>query len=199
VCLESRDIMRTLNQQTSQTVFVGPYLDDPSSFGKWYLQMTDGFLSLPVYFPGTALWNAVRAREKVVATLSKAAKQSKALMADAAGKGQDAIESGTAKCLLDFWAVRINELIAEAAREGRAPDHFTSDWAMGDSMMDFLFASQVRGAAAVLRRSGRGAVVRGRGARRAHAARALVGLSPPTPPPSHAPARLSRRTRPPRR
>ena len=46
------------------------------------------------------------------------------------------------RCLLDFWAIRVNELIAEAAADRTTPEEFTSDWAMGDSMMDFLFASQ---------------------------------------------------------
>ena len=32
--------MRALNQETSQTVFCGPYLDDPKAFGKWYLQVS---------------------------------------------------------------------------------------------------------------------------------------------------------------
>jgi hypothetical protein len=46
-------------------VFVGGYLDDPVSFSKWYNAITDGFLSIPIYFPGTSLYKAVRARNNV--------------------------------------------------------------------------------------------------------------------------------------
>ena len=78
--VEMRNLLRDLNQETSQTVFVGPYLDDPSSFSKWYTAITDGFLAFPAYFPGTTLWRAVRSREKVVQVLTEAARRSKIAM-----------------------------------------------------------------------------------------------------------------------
>lgn len=58
--IEIRNLCRDLNQETSQTVFVGPYLDDPRLFSSWYSDMTNGFMCLPIYFPGTGLWRAVR-------------------------------------------------------------------------------------------------------------------------------------------
>ena len=62
---EARDLVRALNQETSQSVFCGPYLDDQATFNKWYTDLTNGFLSAPIYLPGTNLWKAVEARKKV--------------------------------------------------------------------------------------------------------------------------------------
>jgi sterol 22-desaturase len=85
---EARTLLRDMNQETSQVraselvflfphvtdvtsasalqhVFVGSYLDDPAQFSRWYTAITDGFLSVPIYFPGTTLWKAVDARKKV--------------------------------------------------------------------------------------------------------------------------------------
>ena len=46
------------------------------------------------------------------------------------------------RCLMDFWALRCLEEIAEAAAAGTAPPGHASDEAMADTVMDFLFASQ---------------------------------------------------------
>ena len=46
------------------------------------------------------------------------------------------------RCLIDFWSLRILEIIAESKAASEPAPAFTSDWAMGDAMMDFLFASQ---------------------------------------------------------
>lgn len=43
---------------------------------------------------------------------------------------------------MDFWALRCLEEIAEAVAAGTAPPGHTSDEAMADTVMDFLFASQ---------------------------------------------------------
>lgn len=43
---------------------------------------------------------------------------------------------------MDFWAVRCLEELAEADLNGEAPPVHTSDEAMADTVMDFLFASQ---------------------------------------------------------
>ena len=106
---EVRDLVRALNQETSQSVFVGPYLDDPASFTQWYTDLTNGFLSAPIYFPGTTLWKAVEARKKVVAALTVVCQRAKLNMA----------QGGTPVCLVDFWAQRINEIIAECKQEVR--------------------------------------------------------------------------------
>lgn len=43
---------------------------------------------------------------------------------------------------MDFWAQRCLEEIAEAEVQGVPPPGHTSDHAMADTVMDFLFASQ---------------------------------------------------------
>lgn len=43
---------------------------------------------------------------------------------------------------MDFWALRCLEEIAEAEEQGTPPPEHTSDCAMADTVMDFLFASQ---------------------------------------------------------
>ena len=74
---EMRTRVRDLNLMTSQTVFVGPYLEDPERFSKLYLHITEGFLSAPINLPGTGLWKAIRAREEVEKILQHAAILSK--------------------------------------------------------------------------------------------------------------------------
>ena len=46
------------------------------------------------------------------------------------------------RCLMDFWAQRCLEEIAEADEAGQAHPQHTTDTAMADTVMDFLFASQ---------------------------------------------------------
>ena len=43
---------------------------------------------------------------------------------------------------MDFWALRCLEEVAEADAAGEAPPGHTSNEAMADTVMDFLFASQ---------------------------------------------------------
>lgn len=132
---EYRIKLRDLNLITSQTVFIGPYLPSPAERDEFchnYLLMTEGFLSFPLAFPGSGLWNAVRARHKIVAVLVQVARDAKARMA----------AGGTPACLLDFWAQRINEELAEAKSKGTEAAEHCTDWEMGNTLMDFLFASQ---------------------------------------------------------
>lgn len=132
---EFRLKVRDLNLVTSQTVFIGPYLTtatDREEFCHNYLLLTEGFLSFPLALPGTGLWRAMKARHKIVDVLVNAAQQSKARMATGA----------VPECLLDFWSQRINEELAEAKKSGTKPGVHCSDWEMGNTLMDFLFASQ---------------------------------------------------------
>ncbi len=46
------------------------------------------------------------------------------------------------RCLMDFWALRCLEEVADSEAVGEAPPGHTSDEAMADTIMDFLFASQ---------------------------------------------------------
>lgn len=67
--------LRDLNVKTSLTVFVGPYLTDIEGFSKDYLALNEGFLALPINFPGTTLWKAVQARKRIVQRLTLMARK----------------------------------------------------------------------------------------------------------------------------
>lgn len=65
--------------------------------------------------------------------LTRAAAQSKAKMATGAEP----------ECLLDFWSQQVLQEIKEAKEAGQEPPFYCADAKMADSVMDFLFASQV--------------------------------------------------------
>jgi cytochrome P450 family 710 subfamily A protein len=124
---------RLLNTLTSQTVFLGKHLDDPKLFTDLFMVLTQGFLAIPIYFPGTGLWNAVRAREKIVEMLDGAAAKSKRSMT----------AGNEPACLLDFWSQHMLTLVKKAQMEGinEPPEHST-DHEMAEVLLDFLFAAQ---------------------------------------------------------
>jgi len=132
---EMRDRIRDMNQETSQDVFVGPYLaaNLRSEFGEHYRNMTDGFLSLPLPVPGTAVWRGMASRRAVIRILTDCA---------AAAKRRLAAGDFTPECLLDFWVEHLAEETAACAAEGRPAPKHASDHAIADTIMDFLFASQ---------------------------------------------------------
>lgn len=129
-----RELCRDLNVETSQLVFVGPYLSpaERKEFAKNYMTMNNGFLAFPLCLPGTALWRAVQARKKVVATLTECAKKSKERMS----KGVEP------ECLLDFWMEKTVAEIEEAKAAGAPPPPHSSDHEVACTTLDFLFASQ---------------------------------------------------------
>ncbi|KAA8495112.1 Cytochrome P450 [Porphyridium purpureum] len=129
---ELRPFVRDLNLRTSQYVFVGKYIRDQEQFSKDYLELTLGFLCLPILFPGSQLYKSIQARKRVTVELAHCAKLSKARM-----------EAGEEpECLMDFWAQRVLEEIDECDRSGAPYAHYASDDGMGHVMLDFLFASQ---------------------------------------------------------
>jgi cytochrome P450 family 710 subfamily A protein len=133
--IEMRPLVRDLNVETSQTVFVGPYLDEDQrkEFANNYRMMNEGFLAFPISLPGTTLWKAIRARKNVVATLAECARRSKLRMAE---------KKGEPECLLDFWMQNTVQEIKEAKEAGLpAPPHST-DYEIACTTLDFLFASQ---------------------------------------------------------
>lgn len=125
---EMRDRIRDMNQETSQEVFVGPYLPAElrDEFSMHYRNMTDGFLSLPLPLPGTAVWRGMQSRKAVIRILSTCAAQAKKRLA----------AGGKPECLLDFW-------VEYLATEGASciKTHLTNE-SIADVVMDFLFASQ---------------------------------------------------------
>lgn len=72
-----------MNLLTSQEVFAGPYLDKREvrvKFGEAFLDMTNGFLALPICLPGTAVWKGRKGRLYIISILKGAAAKSKASM-----------------------------------------------------------------------------------------------------------------------
>ena len=59
-------------------------------------------------------------------------------------------EGNPPRCLMDFWAQRCLEELREAEEQNVAAAQHTSDKAMADTVMDFLFASQDATTAAVV-------------------------------------------------
>ncbi|KAI4304473.1 hypothetical protein MLD38_039977 [Melastoma candidum] len=125
---------RDLNLETSQTVFVGPYLsdDDRLTFAADYNLFNVGLMKLPFDLPGFAFRKARLAVGRLVDTLSACTAKSKARME----KGEEP------RCLIDFW---MQETVKEtlAAREaGEGPPPHSDDKEIGGHLFDFLFASQ---------------------------------------------------------
>ncbi|KAG2309027.1 hypothetical protein Bca52824_028775 [Brassica carinata] len=108
-----RNLVRDLNLETSQTVFVGPYLDeeDKNRFRTDYNIFNLGTMTLPFDLPGFAFREARMAVKRLANILAVCAGKSKARMA--------AGEEPT--CLIDFWMQPIE---------------------IGGFLFDFLFAAQ---------------------------------------------------------
>lgn len=133
---EIRDWIRDMNQETSQRVFLGPYLPpgaEKEAFGRNYRNITDGFLAFPLCVPGTAVWRARRSRFKVLAVLLRCANDALAAMR---------ARSHEPCCLLDYWCERCLNEIAEAEARDEPPPPHTTPLRIADAVLDFLFASQ---------------------------------------------------------
>lgn len=145
--IEVRPLVRDLNLETSQKVFVGPYLGDErrQKFCDDYMLMNDGLLCLPWAFPGSTLWKAIRARKRIVNMLAEFAASSKETMKKA--KEEDTLQP---ECLLDFWMADTNERLdayekekSEAADPESVPrPPHSADYEIGSTVLDFLFAAQ---------------------------------------------------------
>lgn len=130
---EMRMHIRSMNCETSQTVFLGEHLHNRAEFTRNYDIITHGFLSAPLFFPGTALYNAVQSRKVAMGELEAAVRRSKVRMSR---------PDAEPHCLLDFWTATILERIKEVEEEGGEAPSYATDHAMADTMLDFLFASQ---------------------------------------------------------
>ncbi|CAL9015841.1 unnamed protein product [Prunus brigantina] len=115
-----RFLVRDMNLETSQTVFVGPYLGPAARerFKSDYNFFNVGLMKLPIDLPGTAFRNARLAVSRLVETLSVCAERSKARME---------IANSEPTCLIDFW-------MHEPA--------VVSEVEIGAHLFDFLFAAQ---------------------------------------------------------
>jgi len=121
---------RDMNLETSQTVFVGPYLTDEvrERFDVDYTIFNAGLLAMPVDLPGFAFRRAKLAVARLVRTLGECVRQSKARMR----------AGGEPECLCDYW---MQALVKEIDEATAAPVH-TDDLELGGFLFDFLFAAQ---------------------------------------------------------
>ncbi|KFK36340.1 hypothetical protein AALP_AA4G109900 [Arabis alpina] len=121
-----RNLVRELNLETSQTVFVGPYLDKEARnrFRSDYNLFNLGSMALPIDLPGFAFGEARRAVKRLAETLAVCAGKSKTRMASG--------EEPT--CLIDFW---MQAIVAETP-----PPPHSGDDEIGGFLFDFLFAAQ---------------------------------------------------------
>ncbi|KAK3038735.1 hypothetical protein RJ639_028342 [Escallonia herrerae] len=129
-----RLLCRDMNLETSQKVFVGPYLDRElqTRFNLDYSFFNTGLMALPVDLPGFEFRNARLAVSRLVETLAFCADQSKAKIK----------AGGEATCLIDFWMQETMTEITAAEKAGEpAPPH-TASKVFGGHLFDFLFASQ---------------------------------------------------------
>uniref|UniRef100_A0A1J3CK23 sterol 22-desaturase n=1 Tax=Noccaea caerulescens TaxID=107243 RepID=A0A1J3CK23_NOCCA len=125
-----RNLVRDLNLETSQTVFVGPYLDKEARdrFRTDYNIFNVGTMTLPIDLPGFAFYEARLAVKRLANILADCAGKSKARMA--------AGEEPT--CLIDFW---MQPIVAEI-QAGNPPPPHSRDEEIGGFLFDFLFAAQ---------------------------------------------------------
>ncbi|CAH1452963.1 unnamed protein product [Lactuca virosa] len=130
-----RLLCRDMNLETSQNVFVGPYLsgDSRKRFEVDCNFFNVGLMKLPIDLSGTALRNARLAVSRLIETLSVCAEDSKTKMKT----GEDPT------CLVDFWMQdTLREIVAaEEAGEQQPPPH-SNTTEIGGHLFNFLFASQ---------------------------------------------------------
>lgn len=137
-----RLLCRDMNLDTSQTVFVGSYLDGESRkrFNVDYNYFNVGLMKLPVDLPGFAFRNARLAVGRLVDTLSVCVEQSLNKMKNE--------EEPT--CLIDFWMQENLREINEAKINGlQKPFQYTNK-ELGGYLFDFLFAAQDASTSALL-------------------------------------------------
>jgi cytochrome P450 family 710 subfamily A protein len=129
-----RVLARDMNLETSQTVFVGPYLDQKAReiFERDYFMFNVGLTKLPFDFPGTGFRNARLACNRLAETLAICTKMSKEKME----KGEEP------SCLIDFWMQDTIRETEELKVNGVTAPPFSSDAEIGGYLFDFLFAAQ---------------------------------------------------------
>ncbi|KAF6167524.1 hypothetical protein GIB67_031725 [Kingdonia uniflora] len=128
---------RDMNLETSQTVFVGPYLsmNAREGFNIDYNLFNVGLMKLPIDLPGFGFRAAKLAVGRLVETLGVCASDSKSRLRSGAEPS----------CLIDFWMQEtlneIKELNAGSDSGELMPPHST-DIEIGGHLFDFLFAAQ---------------------------------------------------------
>uniref|UniRef100_A0A1W7HBS4 sterol 22-desaturase n=1 Tax=Scoparia dulcis TaxID=107240 RepID=A0A1W7HBS4_SCODU len=122
-----RILCRDMNLETSQNVFVGPYLNEETRkrFNTDYNFFNVGLMKLPIDLPGFAFRNARLAVDRLVETLAGCAEESEERMK----------AGGEPTCLIDFY---MQENLRESSEK---PFHY-SHKEVGGHLFDFLFAAQ---------------------------------------------------------
>ncbi|KAM0863113.1 hypothetical protein ACQ4PT_026234 [Festuca glaucescens] len=125
---------RDMNLETSQAVFVGPYLTEETTemLRKDYNIFIGGIVAVPVDLPGFAFRRARLAGERLSRLLAECARESKARMR----------AGGEPECLADYGIQEMVRHIDEAANAGLPPPANTADENVGSYLFDFLFAAQ---------------------------------------------------------
>ncbi|KAF3682701.1 CytochromeA1 [Capsicum annuum] len=123
-----RFLIRNMNLETSQTIFVGPYLNEESAmqFNVDYNDFNVGLTTIPIDFPGFAFRKARFAYNRLIDTLTVCTEHCKKKM-------MQSDEEPT--CLIDFWMVEI----LKAHNEQNLTAYTNRE--LGGYLFDFLFAS----------------------------------------------------------
>ncbi|KAI3925893.1 hypothetical protein MKW92_012898 [Papaver armeniacum] len=131
--LPLRFLCRDMNLDTSQAVFVGPYLNEKSreEFNIDYNLFNEGTLTLPIDLPGFGFQKARLAVTRLVDTLTNCVKQSKMKLQS----GEEPV------CLIDFWMQQLLKEIQENGSDSNEVPH-SSDVEIGGHLFDFLYAAQ---------------------------------------------------------
>lgn len=129
-----RMLCRNMNLETSQNVFVGPYLtpDMRRQFDEDYKNFNTGLMSLPINLPAFSFYKATRSVRNIQNMLTKCATASKARMA----MGENP------SCLMDFWMIETVRELRDAEAANTPPPPHSSDYEIGCHLFDFLFAAQ---------------------------------------------------------
>ncbi|KAI3867678.1 hypothetical protein MKW92_026765 [Papaver armeniacum] len=123
-----------MNLDTSQKVFLGPYLSEksPQEFNKDYNLFNVGLMKLPIDLPGFAFHKARFTVSRLVKTLGDCVKLSKMRLVSMQGP----------VCLIDFWMQDLlKEMQENESGANKVPPHL-SNIEIGGHLFDFLFAAQ---------------------------------------------------------
>ncbi|XP_059311140.1 cytochrome P450 710A11-like [Lycium ferocissimum] len=125
-----RFLIRNMNLETSQTIFVGPYLNKEARqrFNVDYNYFNVGLMTIPIDFPGFAFRKARFARNRLIDTLTVCTEQSKNKMFQS---------NQEPTCMIDFW---MQENLKEL--NGLPNPHVYTNKELGGYLFDFLFAAQ---------------------------------------------------------
>lgn len=130
--VDLRHHLLELTSLTSQAAFVGPYIPDTERFQHLMKIMGESLVSLPINLPGSGVWRANRARVEVEKILTEAAKSCKKCMRE--GKSPSSF--------LDFWTQIVLNEVDKAEQNGESPPYYSSDYRMGVTVKDGMFAAQ---------------------------------------------------------